>query len=126
MRISDWSSDVCSSDLAYDGLSDEGWLKLSRNWAFFFAFMALLNEALRAFLPFDTWLTLHVWAVTALSFLFALSNVPMLLRHGPNPGAKVASAETGEITPPHGRSDDQTPEPTSLLPISHSVYCQKK
>src|SRR3546814_5679051 len=30
---------------AYDGLSDEGWLKLSRNWAFFFAFMALLNEA---------------------------------------------------------------------------------
>src|SRR3546814_20081962 len=56
---------------AYAGISDEGWMKLSRNWAFFFAFMAILNEALRAFLPFDQWLTLKLWAGHALSFLFA-------------------------------------------------------
>src|SRR3546814_17425666 len=80
---------------AYDGLSDEGWLKLSRNWAFFFAFMALLNEALRAFLPFDTWLTLKVWAVTALSFLFALANVPMLPRPRLHNGEKGGRGETG-------------------------------
>src|SRR5439155_3693201 len=29
----------------YPGLSEEGWQKLTRNWAFFFGFMAILNEA---------------------------------------------------------------------------------
>lgn len=67
---------------AYDGLSDEGWRVLSRNWALFFLFMAGLNEALVAALSFDTWLTVKVWGVTALSLIFALANVPMMLRHG--------------------------------------------
>lgn len=87
---------------AYDGLSEEGWMKLSRNWALFFLFMALLNEAMRAFLTFDTWLTLKVWAVTGLSFLFALVNIPMLMRHGLDIGQKVDSEEIGETTPPQG------------------------
>ncbi|MGD9812741.1 MAG: inner membrane-spanning protein YciB, partial [Sphingobium sp.] len=30
---------------AYDGLSEEGWRKLSRNWALFFVAMAIANEA---------------------------------------------------------------------------------
>jgi intracellular septation protein len=67
---------------AYDGLSDEGWMLLSRNWGIFFVAMALLNEALRWGLAFDTWLTVKVWGVTALSFLFAMSQVPLMLRHG--------------------------------------------
>ncbi len=67
---------------AYEGLSDEGWLKLSRNWAIFFVAMAVLNEAMRLFLTFDWWLTLKVWGITILSFVFALANVPMLMRHG--------------------------------------------
>lgn len=87
---------------AYDGLSEEGWLKLSRNWALFFTFMALLNEGMRAFLSFDDWLTLKVWAVTGLSFLFALANIPMLMRHGLEIGDKVDSEEIGETTPPQG------------------------
>ncbi len=67
---------------AYEGLSDEGWLKLSRNWAIFFVGMALLNEAMRLTLSFDLWLTLKVWGITILSFIFAIANVPMLMRHG--------------------------------------------
>jgi intracellular septation protein len=87
---------------AYDGLSEEGWMKLSRNWALFFLFMALLNEAMRAYLTFDMWLTLKVWAVTALSFVFALANIPMLLRHGLDIGKKLDSEEIGETLPPQG------------------------
>ena len=87
---------------AYDGLSEEGWMKLSRNWALFFLFMALLNEAMRAYLTFDLWLTLKVWAVTALSFVFALANIPMLLRHGLDSGKKLDSEEIGETLPPQG------------------------
>jgi intracellular septation protein len=67
---------------AYEGLSHEGWMKFSRNWALFFLAMAGLNEVMRAFLTFDIWLTLKVWGVTVLSFVFALANVPMLMRHG--------------------------------------------
>jgi intracellular septation protein len=87
---------------AYDGLSEEGWRKLSRNWAFFFVAMALVNEALRAALSFDAWLTVKVWGVSIVSFLFAAANIPMLMRHGLNIGEKIDSAEIGAGDPPQG------------------------
>lgn len=67
---------------AFDGLDETGWLKLSRNWGLFFAALALVNEALRMLVSFDTWLTVKVWGITAASFLFALSQLPVMLRHG--------------------------------------------
>ena len=67
---------------AFDGLSDEGWLKLSRNWAWFFLFLAGLNEVLRHAVSFDTWLLVKLWGVSALSFLFTFAQIPMLMRHG--------------------------------------------
>lgn len=69
-------------EAAYDGLDDAGWLKLSLNWGLFFVALALANEAMRALLDFDLWLTLKVWGVTAVTFLFAMANIPMLLKHG--------------------------------------------
>ncbi|MDX3909738.1 MAG: septation protein IspZ [Sphingobium sp.] len=87
---------------AYDGLSEDGWRKLSRNWAFFFVFMALLNEVLRYFLSFDAWLSVKVWGVTLISFVFAAANIPMLMRHGLSIGEKLDSDEVGETTPPQG------------------------
>jgi len=69
-------------EAGYDGLSDRGWLILSRNWGVFFVAMAGLNEALRATLTFDTWLTVKVWALPILSFVFALANIPVLTKHG--------------------------------------------
>lgn len=70
----------------YDGLSDKGWLLLSRNWAWFFAVMAVANEILRFIYSteaeFGTWLAIKVWGMTSASILFAAANVPMLLRHG--------------------------------------------
>jgi intracellular septation protein len=71
------------------GLSEEGWLKLSRNWGLFFLVLAVANEIMRATLSFDTWLTLKVWGVSIVSFLFAVANVPMLLRHGLDPDQKT-------------------------------------
>ena len=75
----------------FPGLTDEGWLKLSRNWALFFVALAIANEVLRAMVDFDTWLTLKVWGVTLVSFLFAMANMPMLLRHGLDPESKDAA-----------------------------------
>ncbi|WP_443972018.1 septation protein IspZ [Sphingobium sp. CR28] len=67
---------------AYQGLSETGWLKLSRNWGLYFAALAVVNEVTRATMSYDAWLTLKVWGVTLASLVFALANVPMLMRHG--------------------------------------------
>jgi intracellular septation protein len=77
----------------FPGLTQEGWLKLSRNWAFFFLALAGANELMRAFLDFDTWLTLKVWGVTVVSLLFGMANLPMLLRHGLDPESKAEAIE---------------------------------
>lgn len=72
----------------FPGLSEAGWLKLSRNWALFFVALAVANEIMRAVLTFDTWLTAKVWGVPIVSLVFAAANVPMLLRHGLDPEGK--------------------------------------
>jgi intracellular septation protein len=79
----------------FPGLTEEGWRKLSRNWALFFLALAIANEVMRATLTFDTWLTVKVWGVTVVSILFAIANMPMLLRYGLDPEKKAdAIAET--------------------------------
>jgi len=79
----------------FPGLTEEGWMKLSRNWALFFLALAIANEIMRQMLTFDTWLTVKVWGVTLVSILFAIANMPMLLKHGLDPDKKAdAIAET--------------------------------
>ncbi len=77
-------------EAGYDGLSDRGWMILSRNWAIFFAAMAVINQILVATLDFGTWLTVKVWGLTILSFLFALANIPVMTRHGLGEDAPTA------------------------------------
>ena len=79
----------------FPGLTEDGWVKLTRNWALFFAALAIANEVMRVTLSFDTWLTVKVWGVTAVSLIFAIANMPMLLRHGLDPDKQTeAVAET--------------------------------
>jgi intracellular septation protein len=66
----------------YPGLDADGWRKLTRNWARFFAFMALLNEAVWRNTSWDFWIGFKLWGALPLTFLFAAANIPMLLRHG--------------------------------------------
>lgn len=69
---------------AFEGLNDEGWMKLSRNWAFFFLFLAGLNEvfAYKEWFSFDAWLRAKLVVFMPLSFIFTFAHVPMLLKHG--------------------------------------------
>ena len=67
---------------AYPGLDDDGWRKLTRNWAIFFACMAALNETVWRNSSTDFWVGFKLWGVIPLTFLFAAANMPMLLRHG--------------------------------------------
>ena len=77
----------------FPGLSEEGWLKLSRNWALFFVALAATNEVIRQAFDFDTWLTIKVWGVTIGSLVFVFANMPMLLRHGLDPESKATAIE---------------------------------
>lgn len=69
---------------AFEGLSEEGWMKLSRNWAFFFLFLAALNEvfAYSGWFTFDQWLRAKLVVFLPISFLFTFAHMPMLMRHG--------------------------------------------
>lgn len=69
-------------EAAFEGLSDEGWLKLSRNWGVFFLVLAGLNEVLRAQMSFEGWLWAKFWVFLPLTFIFTFANIPMLLKHG--------------------------------------------
>ncbi len=84
-------------EAAFEGLSDEGWRLLSRNWAWFFLVLAALNETLRMTLSFESWLAAKLWVFLPLSFLFTFVQIPMLLRHG------LAEDEKAEVVenPPH-------------------------
>jgi len=66
----------------YPGLDEAGWTKLTRNWAIFFAFMAILNEAVWRNSTTSFWIGFKLWGALPLTFLFAAANIPMLLKHG--------------------------------------------
>lgn len=69
-------------EAAFEGLSEQGWLKLSRNWGVFFLALAGLNEVLRAQMDFEGWLWAKLWVFLPLTFLFTFSQIPMLMKHG--------------------------------------------
>ena len=87
-------------EAAFEGLSDEGWLKLSRNWGVFFLALAALNEFLRWYLDFGGWLAAKLWVFLPLSFLFTFTQIPMLMRHGLSLGEATEDAIENE--PPTG------------------------
>ena len=73
---------------AYPGLSQVGWDKLTRNWAMFFFAMAIANEAVWRNTTTAQWIVYKLWIALPATFLFAIANVPMLLKHGLNTDAE--------------------------------------
>ena len=69
-------------EAAFEGLDDDGWMILSRNWGLFFLVLAALNEGFRHFLSFGGWLQAKLYVFLPLSFIFTFAHMPMLLRHG--------------------------------------------
>jgi intracellular septation protein len=70
-------------EAGYDGLTDRGWMILSRNWAFFFAALAIANQILIYLKVSDsTYVNVKVWGFIGVTFLFAMANIPVLMKHG--------------------------------------------
>jgi intracellular septation protein len=81
----------------YPGLDEEGWRKLTRNWAIFFAVMAVVNETVWRNSSTDFWIAFKLWGAIPATLLFAAANVPMLLRHGLSTEDAVKPVEPGPI-----------------------------
>ena len=83
-------------EAAYPGLTEQGWRKLTINWTIFFVCMAVLNEAVWRNTTTDFWVAFKLWGAIPLTLIFAIANVPMLMKHGLNTG------ETLPPVPPEG------------------------
>lgn len=66
---------------AYPELSQTGWHKLTRNFAWFFVGMAILNELVWRHSSTGFWLGYKLWGAMPLTLIFGAANIPMILRH---------------------------------------------
>jgi intracellular septation protein len=62
-------------------LSEEGWRKLTWRWGFFFLALAVLNEIIWRSLPTADWVKFKVFGIIPLIMLFALAQMPLVLKH---------------------------------------------
>jgi len=62
-------------------LEDEGWKKLNYRWIGFFLFIAILNEIVWRTQSEAFWVHFKVWGLLPISFLFAISQVPLMNKY---------------------------------------------
>ncbi len=62
-------------------LNEDGWRKLTLRWAFFFTFLAVLNEVVWRTVSTDTWVSFKVFAIMPLTMVFALAQIGLLKAH---------------------------------------------
>ena len=62
-------------------LDAEGWRRLTFRWGLFFLALAGMNEIIRANFSTQMWGYFKVPGTPILTFLFALSQVPLMMRH---------------------------------------------
>ena len=62
-------------------LNEIGWNKLNFRWAYFFIFLALLNEIVWRTQPETTWVNFKVWGMLPITFIFTGLQLPLINRH---------------------------------------------
>ena len=75
-------------ETSYPGLDEKGWHKLTINWMLFFVAMAIANEAVWRITAPDMNSDLRIWTLykfpgcVIITLIFAMANIPMLMKHG--------------------------------------------
>jgi intracellular septation protein len=62
-------------------LNEDGWNKLNFRWAYFFIFLAVLNEFVWRTQPETTWVNFKVWGILPITFVFTALQLPLINRH---------------------------------------------
>ena len=62
-------------------LNDAGWDKLNFRWAYFFIFLAILNEIVWRTQPETTWVNFKVWGILPITFIFTAFQLPLINKY---------------------------------------------
>ena len=62
-------------------LNDLGWDKLNFRWAYFFIFLALLNEVVWRTQPETTWVNFKVWGILPITVIFTAFQIPLINKY---------------------------------------------
>tara|TARA_B100000945_G_scaffold158525_1_gene127338 strand:- start:1695 stop:2240 length:546 start_codon:yes stop_codon:yes gene_type:complete len=62
-------------------LDDMGWSKLNNRWAYFFIFLALVNELVWRTQTEAVWVNFKVWGILPLTFIFTALQLPLINKH---------------------------------------------
>ena len=62
-------------------LNEIGWDKLNFRWAYFFIFLALINEIVWRTQPETTWVNFKVWGILPITFIFTVLQLPLIRRY---------------------------------------------
>lgn len=67
-------------------MDDEGWMIFTRRWAYFFLFMAVLNEVIWRTQSESFWVSFKTFGSPVVTFVFMMSQTGLLKRHAPPEG----------------------------------------
>ncbi len=62
-------------------LDDNGWSKLNNRWAYFFIFLAVLNELVWRTQSEAIWVNFKVWGILPITFIFTAIQLPLINKH---------------------------------------------
>ena len=62
-------------------LNEEGWEKLNFRWAYFFIFLAILNEIVWRTQPETTWVNFKVWGMLPITIIFTAMQLPLINKY---------------------------------------------
>ncbi|MDC0164221.1 septation protein A [Candidatus Pelagibacter bacterium] len=62
-------------------LNDEGWKKLNFRWAYFFVFLAILNEIVWRTQPETIWVNFKVWGMLPITIIFTAMQLPLINKY---------------------------------------------
>ena len=62
-------------------LNEAGWSKLNFRWAYFFIFLAILNEIVWRTQPETTWVNFKVWGMLPITIIFTAMQVPLINKY---------------------------------------------
>ena len=62
-------------------LNETGWEKLNNRWAYFFIFLAILNELVWRTQSEAMWVNFKVWGILPLTFIFTASQLPLINKY---------------------------------------------
>ena len=62
-------------------MNDNGWKKLNLRWAYFFIFLAALNELVWRTQTEELWVNFKVWAILPITLLFTIMQIPLIKKY---------------------------------------------